>query len=139
MNRIVAYTVEGAAEVARDIAAKVEPDPPAPLDERKASTSFKQPGNLLNLSLTNPKPNIDEFTNVGVNNGQKNPVIDNPSTLHNDRPKVGSNARAVVKEVRQTVKDVRQGVRDVAKAVTGLGKKKDEAEKENPAPQNPNP
>ena len=50
----------------------------------------------------------------------------------NDRPKLGSNARAAVTEVRQavqeTVKDVRQGVRDAVKdtvnAVTGLGNRR---------------
>jgi hypothetical protein len=52
-----------------------------------------------------------------------------------NHPKVGSNVRAVVKEVRQTVRqtvrDVSRGVHDVVKAVTGLGKKKEAKQEAN--------
>ena len=92
----------------------------------------------MNLSLPKNKK-VDEITNVGLNERRwiRTTAI-RVTKQDNNRPKVGSNVGAVVKEVRkeirETVKDVRQGVRDVVKAVTGLGKKKEVKTETNETP-----
>ncbi len=146
VDRIVGHVVGRTVGVAHDIAGEIEPDPlTTPGIQHKQITPSGinapqgNPGNFVKLSLPNTQK-VDDITNVVLNNGT-DPVTGNQVTkTDSNRPKVGSNVRAAVKEVRKeirsTIKEVRQGVRDVVKAVTGLGKKKEvKAEsKESPPP-----
>ena len=86
---------------------------------------------MLTLALPQGKQKVD-VDNVFVVGQKDDATTGGVTTIGSNGQKVGSNGRAVVKEVRQavraTVKDVRDGVQKVVKAVTGLGKKKDEKE-----------
>ena len=95
-------------------------------------------GNVVDLTLPDPNKKVEDGGNLIVSQGSD---LSNGGTVtksENNRPKAGSNVRAVVKEVRkemrETVKDFRQGVRDVVKTVTGLGKKKEVTKHETSTP-----
>jgi hypothetical protein len=136
-------TIEGAYQIGRNIADDIAPDPLKKVVEYKQfapsgiTAPQGNPGNYVPLSLPDPKKKVGNESggNLIVSNGTVGKDGTPASQLDNMKPKPGSHARAVVKEVRkeirQTIKDVRQGVRDVVKAVTGIGKKK--PPKESPA------
>ncbi len=135
-----------AFDIAKVLTDEIKPDPLPGIVAQKAIEPTvvnelpKDSGNVVDLTLPDPNKKVEDGGNLIMSQGSD---LSNGGTVtksENNRPKVGSNVRAVVKEVRkemrETVKDFRQGVRDVVKAVTGLGKKeaKQETNNENPTP-----
>jgi hypothetical protein len=129
---------------------RIAPDPlPTQIVEKKQIGSAgpvvlqQNSGNVVNLNLPglNVKQKIEDSGNLIGSQKVDSTGGTTVTKTDNNRPKVGSNVRAVVKEVRQTVrqavKDVRQGVRDVVKAVTGLGKKEEVKSESNESPPPP--
>jgi hypothetical protein len=114
---------------------RIEPDPPESVVEKTTGSGGPNllpngSGRVLNLKLPDPDKKVGDNVLVTGNN----PADGTAPTKSGNAPRVGDNGRTVIKQIRhdirETVKDVRQGVRDVVKAVTGIGKKKDDKQKD---------